>query len=129
LQNHDILSQEDWSYLEFEYLPDAITIVKRQRKLNLFGKYLTLGGPALTVSTDMRDVQKYSVEKSTKTRTTGSTLAESLGRGGPKVQTNPLKTFSGDPIDYEDWVESLATLCQTVYKPFMDQNADVNRIV
>jgi hypothetical protein len=127
LQDQGILSQDDLSYVEFEDLPNAITIVKR-RKLDLLGKYLTLGGPALTVNTDMRDVQKFTVEKSTTTGTTGSTLAESLVGGGPKVQTNPLKTFSGDPIDYEDWVnESLATLRQTVYKPFMDRTADVSK--
>ena len=126
LQDHGILSQDDLNYVEFEDLPDVITIVKR-RKLSLLGKYLTLGGPALTVNTNMREVLKFTVEKSTMTGITGSTLAESLG-GGPKVQTNPLKTFSGDPIDYEDWVnESLATLRQTVYKPFMDRTADVNK--
>jgi hypothetical protein len=40
-----------------------------------------------------------------------------VNHGAPKVYTDHLKEFSGDPIDYEEWEGATeATLKQTHYK-------------
>jgi hypothetical protein len=126
LKNVSITTQDDLSYIKFEDLPGVISVVKR-RKLSLIGEYLNLGGPALVATTTIQEVKDFVKDKSKRTGSTAPANADSAG-GGLKVHTNPLKEFSGDPVEYEDWEkEALATLRQTVYKPFMDRAADPNK--
>ena len=101
LRNASITTQDDLSYIKFEDLPGVISVVKR-RKLSLIGEYLNLGGPALVATTTIQEVKDFVKDKSKRTGSTAPANADSAG-GGLKVHTNPLKEFSGDPVEYEDW--------------------------
>ena len=123
-----ISSQEDLSFIEFEDLNGDITIVKR-RKLGMIIKYLSAGNE-LTATTTMEEIRnsvKAGIVPSVAT-TTGGTTHQSVDSGAPKVYTDPLDEFSGDPLDYEEWEgKSSATLRQTVYRRFLDKAPDATK--
>lgn len=123
LQGDGIATQEDLSFVRFEDLDNGISIVKR-RKLELVGRYLAIDGNTLTATSTIDDIRNY-LHNQTRGTTGGTSGRNSVDAGAPKVYTDPLNEFSGDPIDYEEWEgKSAATLRQTVYKTYLDRNAD-----
>ncbi len=123
LQADGIATQEDLSFVRFEDLDDGISIVKR-RKLELIGKYLSVEGNALTAASTIEDIRNH-LNNQPRAAVVNAGGRNSVDAGAPKIYTDPLSEFSGDPIDYEEWEgKSAATLRQTVYKTYLDRDAD-----
>ena len=131
LNTAGIVNEDDLSFISFEDVPETIPIVKR-RKLELVSNYLRADNvPALTGTTTIREIQ---VEVTNQTRVIaagrgaiaagvgGGTLPED--RGAPKLYTDPLPKFSGNPVDYEEWERKAgATIRQTAYKHYITRQA------
>ena len=115
-----IKTQEDLLYVCFEDFDAMIPVVKR-RKLELVKKYLEMDGMNLTSTITIEEIRSV-----IKISTLDSTASKrKVDYGAPKVYTDPLTEFSGDPIDYEEWEgKSAATLRQTAYRQYLDRDAD-----
>ena len=98
LQADGITSQEELSFVQFEDLNQGLSIVKR-RKLDLIGRYLEVDvnnlGAATTIHYIRRSVNNREMPTAPNT--------EKIDSGAPKLYTDPLSEFSGDPIDFEEW--------------------------
>lgn len=123
LQNDGITTAEDLTYVEFQDLSPGINVLKR-RKLDLVRQFLILD-PAnkVTATMSIDDIKK---EVDDAKSAAAAVLARGGGadvdKGAPKVYTDHLKEFSGDPIDYEDWEgASETTLKQTIYKEYLSR--------
>ena len=125
LQAQGISTQEELSFVQFEDLDKKISVVKR-RKLEMIVKYLSVENNELVATTTIEEIRR-SVNRGASVGTTavGGTVRSSVESGAPKVYTDPLKEFSGNPIDYEDWAgKTQTTIRQTVYKDYLDRAAD-----
>ena len=102
LQWQGITTQADLSFVQFEDLDDSISVVKR-RKWEMIVKYLPVEGNDLTTTAIFEAITR-SVNRgaSAAIATAGGTSRSLIDSGAPKVYTDPLKEFSGNPIDYED---------------------------
>ena len=126
-----IATFEDLSYLNFEDIDDSIPVVQR-RKIDLIAKYLEATEKDnvydLPTTTTMSSIRKYMKNKKTQD---GAVARDTRGVGGnefvsgtPRVSTDPLEKFSGDPIDFEEWHEATEnTLTQTNYKDLLNRDA------
>ena len=125
LANDGIITEDDLSYLTYDDIDDDISIVKR-RKLEFIIKFLNIEGTELTAKTTMaevRNVVKFDEFSPTTSSVNGGGTVD-VDRGAPKVYTDPLPTFSGNPVDYEEWERKAgATIRQTVYKRYLDRSA------
>lgn len=124
LENDGIKTAEDLSFIKFDDFNTQINVLKR-RKLDLVRQYLEMENHSVTTSTTMEDIKKY-VDGRMKTAATHATVNTNgidVNRGAPpKVYTDHLKEFSGDPIDYEEWEGATeATLKQTHYKDYLNR--------
>ena len=127
LQADGINTQDDLSYTQFEDLNVDISIVKR-RKLELIGKYLSNADNELSATSTIAEIRNSNNNTSLNPNPSTSGGRNSIDSGAPKVYTDPLTEFSGDPLDYEEWQgKSAATLRQTVYKTYLDRTADATK--
>ena len=130
LRDDGITTEDDLRFISFVDINQTIPIVKR-RKLDLICKYLA-NGDILTATTTIESVQA-SVRTSQNPPQQQAAAANAqvaavnnVDKYAPKVHTNPLPKFSGDPVDYEDWERrSGATIRQTAYKHYLTRAATV----
>ena len=127
LEENEIRTEEELRFVGFEDFSVLISKVKR-RKLDLICRFLA-NGESLDATTTMEQVQ-ISVRNAEKNP--GQTVAapaiaptvNQVDRFAPKVHTDPLPKFSGDPVDYEDWDRKAeATIQQTIYKYYLSRPA------
>ena len=46
-------------------------------------------------------------------------------RGAPRIYTDPLPEFKGNPVEFEDWQRKAGALIkQTAYKHYLDREAN-----
>ena len=130
LQAIGIKTEEDLSFIQFQDLGDEIGLIKR-RKLEYISKFLALRNEPLTGTITMEQVQAKVVKptSSLPSREAGPvTTVEN--RGGPKVNTNPLPSFTGNPVDFESWeLQAGATIRQPTYKHFLTRSAKEDDVV
>ena len=120
LQGDGIMTQDDLSFVQFEDLNAGLTIVKR-RKLDLIGRYLAVEENELNATTSINDIRRSVTMREQPT----AASADRFDSGAPKLYTDPLSEFSGDPIDFEEWEgKSRATIRQTVFREHLDRVAD-----
>ena len=102
LEDLDVKTEDDLSWIDFEDLPITIPIVKR-RKLNIIGDFLTVGSNKLNASTTLSGIRKKVSEAKKPLQTVVQNATSSVqnqakvDRNSPKVTTNPLKEFTGYP--------------------------------
>lgn len=113
----------DSRQLRYDDLSTQINVLKR-RKLVLVRQYLEVENYNVT-STTMEDIKKY-LDRSLKSAVTHATVNTSginVNRGAPKVYTDHLKEFSGNPIGYEEWegATEATPLRWTHYKDYLNR--------
>jgi hypothetical protein len=121
LHNDGISTSEDLSFIQFEDLNAEINVLKR-RKLDMIRQYLEVPDHKITATTTMLEIKRSvnSFKPVNGSRVEGKGV--DIDRGAPKIYTDHLKEFSGDPIDYEEWEgASAATLKQTIYKEYLSR--------
>ena len=140
LEAMEVVTEDDLRYLEFEDLPVTLPLVKR-RKLHTVCKYLGLGHQLnATIQLDeVRTVTMLGNGPRTAPVAPGAgavvpvapmATSNEILRGAPKVHTNPLPDFSGDPVDFEEWDRKAGALIkQSGYKAFIDRPADPENAV
>ena len=119
-----IVNEDDLGFIKFEDLNTGISIVNR-RKIELVTKFLNIDGNSLAGTTTIVKVESavMKAESMNSTNYTSGTIVDA-DRGAPKVYTDPLPSFSGDPVDYEEWERNAgATIRQTVYKKYLTRAA------
>ena len=129
LQGFGITTEDDLSYVKFADLGEEIGLIKR-RKLDLIIKFLSTRENQLTATITMESIQEK-VEKPNPPASRSDTRSSSAeNRGGPKLNTNPLPAFSGNPVHYESWqLQAGATIRQTSYKHYLTRPAEENSVV
>ena len=117
-----VSTEEDLSFIHFEDLGDKIGLIKR-RKLETISLFLAMRNDPLTATTTMKDMQEK-ISRASGTGKQSDSVPSMESRGGPKVNTNPLPKFTGDPVDYESWeLQAGATIRQTAYKIYLTRPA------
>ena len=127
-----INNENDLRFIEFVDLPNTIAIVRRRKLIQIKG-YLSRGQQLDATST---------IEAIQESNSPGVQLPPPVPVpivhpfaldptcGAPKIHTNPLPDFSGDPVDYETWErKAKAIIKQSVYKVFIDRTATNGDIV
>lgn len=91
--------------------------------MDLIGKYLAVDGHCISAATTIHDIRR-----SVNNREMPPALnTGSIDSGAPKLYTDPLSEFSGDPIDIEEWEgKSRATILQTVFREHLDRAVDLD---
>lgn len=123
-----IKTEEDLGVLEFVDLDESISVVKR-RKLNLLMQYIAAGaqlGPTTTIADAKAflDAARKQHQQQQSSSVRFATPVVDPDRGAPKVYTDMLPSFSGDPVDYEDWERKAgATIRQTAYRKYLTRPA------
>ena len=127
LQAIGINTVEDLSFAKFEDLGDEIGLIKR-RKLECISKFLAMRKDPLTGTITLEQIQaKVELPNSTDPSSAASRPSTAENRGGPKVNTNPLPAFDGNPVNYESWqLQAGATIRQTSYKLYLTRPADAH---
>lgn len=131
LQSNGVKTEADMTFLTVDDYDDSMvkSVVKR-RKLDMIGRYLSMNRNNVLADTttmvDIRDVINQAQTKTSQiinnTYTGSGSSGSGIDSGAPKVYTDPLSEFSGDPIDYEEWQgKSEATLRQTPYRTYLDR--------
>ena len=128
LNNAGIDNEEDLRYVSFVDFDVGIPVVKR-RKLEIISKYLA-EGLQLNATIQMNEIQA-AVRNANNPAPQNPALAGqgqaqnqpvNADRGAPKVYTDPLPNFSGNPVDYEEWErKASATIFQTAYKHYISR--------
>ena len=108
-----MLTHADFS----ELLPNASVLVKR--KLSNISLYLS-GGGVITGATTVQEISLVLAQRNVPVVNMPAggvaAVAENPNRGAPKLQVDGLESFSGNPLDWEDWEKGTsATLGQTAY--------------
>ena len=88
-------------YLQFDYLPKGIPVVKRIN-MNIIRKSFAQGG-VLNITIIMEEVQVADTVPAAQGGQANHTLqAYNVNNncGAPKVYINPITKFSGDTVDY-----------------------------
>ena len=128
LQALGINTEEDLCFVKFQDLDEEIGLIKR-RKLEYIIKFLAMRKDSLTGTTTMAEIQTKVENPSTSSAVT-SPAPSVENRGGPKVNTNPLPSFTGNPVDFESWeLQAGATIRQTTYKHFLTRSAKEDDVV
>ena len=127
LQAIGINTVEDLSFAKFEDLGDEIGLIKR-RKLECISNFLAMRKDPLTGTITLEQIQaKVELPNSTDPSSAASRPSTAENRGGPKVNTNPLPAFDGNPVNYESWqLQAGATIRQTSYKFYLTRPADAH---
>ena len=130
LNGAKISTESDLRFTVFDDLPVALPVVKR-RKLNQVQQYLARGDQ-LSANTTIEAIQEANIAAD---RDPGGGMpavqqaAPDPNRGAPKIYTNPLPDFSGDPVDFEEWERKAGSIIkQSTYKKFINSpsnNGDV----
>ena len=130
LRDDGITTEDDLRFISFVDINQTILIVKR-RKLDLICKYLLANGDVLTAATKIEIVQASACasQNPPQQQAAGANAqvaaVNNVDTYAPKVHTNPLPKFSGDPVD-EDWERrSGATIRQTAYKHYLTRAATI----
>jgi len=122
-----IANEADLSVVNFGDLPNAVNLIKR-RKLEVCSKFLRFDSNQLTNTMTFREVQTRLSQREHPAPQAQvyaqPARAVDPTRGAPRVYTDPLPEFSGDPVDYEEWERKAgATIRQTVYRNFITRAA------
>ena len=129
LQGSGITTDDDLSYVKFEDLVVEIGLIKR-RKLDLICKFLSTRNEQLTATITIDSIQAKVESSSQPAPRSDFRSASADNRGGPKVNTNPLPAFSGNPVDYESWqLQAGATIRQISYKHYLTRPVEENSAV
>jgi hypothetical protein len=121
LRQDGISSSEDLSFIQFMDLNAEINVVKR-RKLDMIRQYLEVPDYKITATTTMHEIKRCINDFKPVNGSRVEGKGVDIDRGAPKIYTDHLKEFSGDPIDYEEWEgASAATLKQTIYKEYLSR--------
>ena len=104
LSGDGIETEDDLRYLEFQDFPAAMSIVKR-RKLGSISDYLGSGRQldGMITMDRVQELSRTPLQANVNIAGGGAPATPDPSRGAPKVYTDPLPKFSGDPIDYEEW--------------------------
>ena len=129
LQGDGITTEDDLTFISFVDLNQGIPIVKR-RKIQLICQYLadgnslTAGTTIMEIQTSVRATQNGPNPPAAAAGAVPGAVVNNVDKYAPKVYTNPLPKFSGDPVEYEDWERRAgATICQTAYKHYLTRGA------
>ena len=133
-------TEDDLSFVSFPDFDQAISVVKR-RKLDLICTYLA-GGDALNANSTMQTVRTTLANRNNPVQVPaaaaaaaaaqgqGGNVAVNADKGAPRVHTDPLPKFSGDPVDYEEWERKAgAIINQTAYKHYLSRAATAGNVV
>ena len=126
LEGFGITTEDDLSYVKFEDLGigTGIGLIKR-RKLDLLCKFLSTRKDQLTATITIDSIQEKVESPIRPAPRSDSSSSSADNCGGPKVNTNPLPVFSGNPVDYESWqLQAGATIRQTSYKHYLTRPAE-----
>ena len=120
---------EGLSYLTFEdiekLLPDCNVVTKR--KFERLCTYVYVGG-VLSLGMNMATVNKFLQEHEEKQTTRAPVQTKDPMAYNAKFQTDSLDVFSGDPEDFEDWLnKTFNTVNQTILRKFLQSPPDLNK--